>query len=189
MDIRLKEGPEGPLKGIKVIDITTQITGPLCSQQLGDLGADVIKVEPLHGEVARWMTPPLKAGLTGYFCQINRNKRSLTVDMKNPDGLEVIRKLAATADVLVENFRGGVPDKLGIGYKDLKPLNDRLIYASITGFGNSGPNAKQPAAQAVQYATGNIPLVGTDQHEVTGLSFQPICKLLEEFGGEILRDG
>jgi len=145
MDIRLNEAPEGPLKGIRVIDITSMITGPLCSQQLGDLGADVIKIEPLHGEVARWMAPPQKAGLTGFYAQLNRNKRSLALDLKSPDGIEIIRKLAAGADIVVENFRGGVPDRLGIGYENLRALNERLIYVSITGFGPSGPYAKRPA--------------------------------------------
>jgi crotonobetainyl-CoA:carnitine CoA-transferase CaiB-like acyl-CoA transferase len=133
------------LRGIRVIDITTMITGPLCSQQLGDLGADVIKIEPLHGEVSRWLVPPQKAGLTGFYSQLNRNKRSLAVDLKHPEGIAIIRKLAENADILVENFRGGVPDRLGIGYQDLRPLNERLIYVSITGFGPSGPYADQPA--------------------------------------------
>lgn len=145
MDIRLNKTPEGPLKGIRVIDITSMVTGPMCSQQLGDLGADVIKIEPLHGEVARWMAPPQKAGLTGFYSQLNRNKRSLALDLKSPAGIEIIHKLAATADVLVENFRGGVPDRLGISYDDLKPLNEELIYVSITGFGPSGPYAERPA--------------------------------------------
>src|SRR5210317_1623728 len=99
MDIRLEQQPQGPLKGIRIIDITTMITGPLCSQQLGDLGADVIKVEPLHGEVSRWLAPPHKAGLSGFYSQLNRNKRSLAVDLKNPEGVAVIRKLAETADI------------------------------------------------------------------------------------------
>jgi crotonobetainyl-CoA:carnitine CoA-transferase CaiB-like acyl-CoA transferase len=145
MDVRLSQSPEGPLKGIRVIDITSMITGPMCSQQLGDLGADVIKIEPVHGEVARWMAPPQKAGLTGFYSQLNRNKRSLALDLKNPEGIEIVKKLAASADILVENFRGGVPDRLGIGYEDLKPLNERLIYVSITGFGPTGPYSDQPA--------------------------------------------
>ena len=145
MDVRLSQSPQGPLKGIRVIDITAMITGPMCSQQLGDLGADVIKIEPVHGEVARWMAPPQKAGLTGFYSQLNRNKRSLAVDLKNPEGIAVIKKLAESADILVENFRGGVPDRLGIGYKDLRPLNERLIYVSITGFGPTGPYSDQPA--------------------------------------------
>ncbi len=144
MNIQLSGDSQGPLKGIRVIDITAQITGPLCSQQLGDLGADVIKIEPLHGEIARWMAPPQKAGLTGYYCQMNRNKRSLAVDLKSPDGLEIIKKLAADADVLVENFRSGVTDRLGFGYEVLKSINPKLIYVAITGFGNSGPYSHKP---------------------------------------------
>ena len=145
MDVKLSGSAQGPLKGIRVIDITSMITGPLCSQQLGDLGADVIKIEPTHGEVARWMAPPQAAGLTGFYAQANRNKRSLALDLKNPEGIAIIKTLVADADILVENFRGGVPDRLGIGYDDLRALNDRLIYVSITGFGPSGPYADQPA--------------------------------------------
>ena len=96
MDIKLSGTPQGPLKGIRVIDITSMITGPLCSQQLGDLGADVIKIEPTHGEISRWMAPPQKAGLTGFYTQMNRNKRSLALDLKSPEGIDIIRKLAET---------------------------------------------------------------------------------------------
>ena len=145
MDVQLSHLPQGPLKGIRVIDITSMITGPLCSQQLGDLGADVIKIEPTHGEVARWMAPPQKAGLTGFYTQMNRNKRSLTVDLKNPEGIAIIKKLVESADILVENFRGGVPDRLGIGYEDLRLVNDKLIFVSITGFGPTGPYSHKPA--------------------------------------------
>ena len=145
MDVQLSDYPQGPLRGIRVIDITSMITGPLCSQQLGDLGADVIKIEPTHGEVARWMAPPQKAGLTGFYTQMNRNKRSLTVDLKNPEGIAIIKKLVESADILVENFRGGVPDRLGIGYEDLRLVNDKLIFVSITGFGPTGPYSHKPA--------------------------------------------
>ncbi|WP_101758267.1 CaiB/BaiF CoA-transferase family protein [Oceanicoccus sp. KOV_DT_Chl] len=144
MDIKLSEPAQGPLQGLRVIDITAQITGPLCSQQLGDLGADVIKIEPMHGEIARWMAPPQKAGLTGYYCQMNRNKRSLALDLKSPEGLEVITRLASEADVLVENFRTGVTDRLGFGYDTLKALNPKLIYVAITGFGSTGPYSHRP---------------------------------------------
>ena len=145
MDIKLSDTPQGPLQGIRVIDITSMITGPLCSQQLGDLGADVIKIEPTHGEISRWMSPPQKAGLTGFYTQMNRNKRSLALDLKNPQGIAIVKKLAATADILVENFRGGVPDRLGIGYEELRKLNEKLIYVSITGFGPTGPYSHKPA--------------------------------------------
>jgi len=145
MDIKLSEAAAGPLAGIRVVDITSMITGPLCSQQLGDLGADVIKIEPTHGEVARWMAPPQKEGITGFYTQMNRNKRSLALDLKSEEGINIVKKLAAEADVLVENFRGGVPDRLGIGYKDLCTINDKLIYVSITGFGPTGPYSHKPA--------------------------------------------
>lgn len=145
MDVKLNESPDGPLKGIRVLDVTTMITGPLCSQMLGDLGADVIKVEPAHGDISRWMMPPEKNGLTGFYCQMNRNKRCLALNLQAPEGVEVLKRLAADVDVLVENFRGGVADRLGIGWDALKPLNERLIYASITGFGPSGPYSRRPA--------------------------------------------
>lgn len=145
MDVKLSGPPAGPLHGIRVIDITSMITGPLCSQQLGDLGADVIKIEPTHGEISRWMAPPQKAGLTGFYTQMNRNKRSLALDLKHPEGIAIIKKLAETADILVENFRGGVPDRLGFGYEELRQLNDKLIYVSITGFGPTGPYSHKPA--------------------------------------------
>ena len=161
MDIRLTATPEGPLKGIRVIDITSMISGPMCSQQLGDLGADVIKIEPTHGEVARWLVPPQKAGLTGFYSQLNRNKRSLALDLKNPRGIAIIKKLVASADVLVENFRGGVTARLGLAYEDLKPLNDRLIYVSITGFGPSGPYSDRPAYDPIaQGLVGMMPIQG-----------------------------
>ena len=160
MDVNLSGSPDGPLKGIRVIDITSMITGPLCAQQLGDLGADVIKIEPTHGEISRWMAPPQKAGLTGYYTQMNRNKRSLALDLKSPEGITIIKKLAQSADIL-ENFRGGVCDRLGIGYDALRALNDRLIYVSITGFGPTGPYADRPAYDPIaQGLVGMMPIQG-----------------------------
>ena len=145
MDITLDGQSSGPLKGLRVLDVTSMITGPLCSQMLGDLGAEVIKIEPTHGEVARWMMPPERGGLTGFYCQMNRNKRSLALNLQSPEGVAVLKTLAESADLLVENFRGGVADRLGIGYEDLKPLNERLIYVAITGFGPTGPYCERPA--------------------------------------------
>lgn len=161
MDVKLSDAAQGPLKGIRVIDITSMITGPMCSQQLGDLGADVIKIEPTHGEISRWLAPPQKAGLTGFYAQMNRNKRSLALDLKHPRGIAIIKKLAETADILVENFRGGVPDRLGIGYNDLRALNERLIFVSITGFGPSGPYSHKPAYDPIaQGLVGMMPIQG-----------------------------
>tara|TARA_B100001540_G_scaffold316835_1_gene347776 strand:- start:1193 stop:2410 length:1218 start_codon:yes stop_codon:yes gene_type:complete len=144
MDIKLDQPAEGPLAGIRVLDITGMITGPLCGQHLGDLGADVIKIEPLHGEVARWMAPPQQAGLSGFYAQQNRNKRSLAVDLKHPEGIALIKRLAADADLLLENFRAGVADRLGIGYEALRADNERLIYLAISGFGPDGPYSDRP---------------------------------------------
>ena len=127
MDIKLSDTPQGPLQGIRVIDITSMITGPLCSQQLGDLGADVIKIEPTHGEISRWMSPPQNAGLTGFYTQMNRNKRSLCVDLKSEAGKELVLKLVDKADVVIENFRPGTMDRLGFGYDVLEARNERLI--------------------------------------------------------------
>jgi crotonobetainyl-CoA:carnitine CoA-transferase CaiB-like acyl-CoA transferase len=161
MDIELSGSPQGPLTGIRVIDITSMITGPLCAQQLGDLGADVIKIEPTYGEISRWMAPPQKAGLTGFYTQMNRNKRSLALDLKSPEGITIIKKLAESADILVENFRGGVVDRLGIGCDALRALNDRLIYVSITGFGPTGPYADRPAYDPIaQGLVGMMPIQG-----------------------------
>ena len=161
MDVRLDEPAQGPLSGIRVVDITSMVTGPICSQQLGDLGAEVTKIEPIHGEVARWMAPPQKAGLTGFYSQANRNKRSLALDLKSPQGIDIVKKLATEADILVENFRGGVPDRLGIGYDDLRALNDRLIYVSITGFGPTGPYADRPTYDPIaQGLVGMMPIQG-----------------------------
>ena len=115
MDINLDTPTEGPLKGIRVLDVTSMITGPLCSQMLGDLGADVIKIEPTHGEVSRWMMPPEKGGLTGFYCQMNRNKRSLALNLQSEEGLGVLLKLVEDADILVENFRARVAERLGFG--------------------------------------------------------------------------
>jgi len=114
MDVKLSEAPQPPLKGIRIIDVTSMIAGPMCSQQPGDPGADVTKTEPTHGEIARWLAPPQNAGRTGFYTQMNRNKRSLALDLKDPPGIAIIKKLAEAADILVENFRGGEPDRVGI---------------------------------------------------------------------------
>src|SRR5439155_2531902 len=133
------------LDGIKVIDLAINYAGPATSMYLADQGAEVIKVERrLTGDTARRSgnTPFLKLN-SRPFMAVNRGKRSITVDITKPDGQEVVRDLAGRADVLVENFRPGVMDRLGIGYDALAALNPRLIYASVTAYGTKGPYAKQ----------------------------------------------
>jgi len=128
-----------PLEGLTVLDLSTQLSGPYCSMLLGDLGADVIKVErPGQGDDARAF-PPFVNGESAPFMTFNRNKRSLTLDLKQPAGREICLRLAARADVFLENFRAGAAERLGLGYAHISAVNPRLIYCSISGFGQTGP--------------------------------------------------
>ena len=155
--------PPGPCAGLRVVDFSSVVSGPLCTQILGDLGADVVKVEALHGDFSRLAGGTPHAGLTGFFAQLNRNKRSLAVDLKTDAGREVARDLAAGADVVVENFRPGVSDRLGIGCDDLRARNPRLVYVAISGFGPTGPYADHPAYDhIIQALTGFMPIQGGD---------------------------
>lgn len=128
------------LEGIKVLDLSRTLAGPYCSMLLGDMGADIIKVEqPQKGDESRYFTPPVWNGESCYFLAANRNKRSISIDIKSPEGKEIINKLAKEADILIENFRTGALDRLGLGYEDMKKINSQLIYCSISGFGRTGP--------------------------------------------------
>jgi crotonobetainyl-CoA:carnitine CoA-transferase CaiB-like acyl-CoA transferase len=149
MDIMLGGTARGPLAGLRVLDVSTVVSGPLCTQVLGDLGADVWKVEGPRGDSTRMMGPPFRGGYTPIFAQFNRNKRSLVVDLKRPEALAVLRRLAGRADVLVENFRPGVMDRLGLGYETLAADNPGLVYVSINGFGSDGPYRDLPAYDGV----------------------------------------
>lgn len=142
---------QGPMSGIRVLDLTRVIAGPYAGQILGDLGADVIKVERRgEGDDIRRVGPPWMRDAEGkpteestYYQSVNRNKRSITIDYTVPEGAELIRKLAAEADVLIENYRTGTLAKYGLGYEDLCPINPRLVYCSLTGFGQTGPYAER----------------------------------------------
>jgi formyl-CoA transferase len=129
------------LEGIRVVDQTQVMAGPTCTMLLADMGAEVIKVEPPGGEHMRHGELELKPGVAAPFLAVNRGKKSLTVDLKQPAGVEILRRLAATADVLVENYRPGVAARLGVDYATLAALNPRLVYCSISGFGQTGPYA------------------------------------------------
>lgn len=132
----------GPLSGIRVLDLSRVLAGPYCAMTLGDLGAEVIKVErPDRGDDTRAWGPPWAGGESAYYLSINRNKQSITVDLKSPDGQEIIRELASKSDIVVENFRHGALEKLGIGYEQLSALNPGLIWATISGYGPTGPLA------------------------------------------------
>ena len=145
-----------PLKGIKVIDMTRFLSGPYCTMVLADFGAEVIKVEtPKTGDDARQQGPFIN-GESGYYLSINRNKKSITVDTKTPEGVQLIKDLVKDADVIVENFKAGLMDKLGLGYEELKKVNPGIIMTSISGFGQTGPYKDRPAFDAVVQAMGGI---------------------------------
>lgn len=127
------------LAGIRVLDLSRLLPGPFCSLILADLGADVIKVEdPKGGDYLRW-APPYQKSLGAMFCALNRNKKSIAIDLKRTDGVALFRQLATTADVVLESFRPGVMDRLGVGYEALKALNPGLVYCAISGYGQDGP--------------------------------------------------
>ena len=147
---------EKALSGIKIIDLSRLLTGPYCTMNLADLGADVIKVEvPGRGDDAR-LFGPFANGESGYFMTLNRNKRSITLDLRVPEGQAVLKDLIKDADVVLENFTIGTMEKWGIGYEQLQQLNPRLIFASITGFGQFGPYAKRVAFDAIAQAMGGL---------------------------------
>ena len=131
-----------PLEGVRVLDLTNVMAGPYCTMVLGDLGAEVIKVESLDGDSTRNFEP--KVNDESYcFAVLNRNKKSIAIDLKSPAGKEIVLKLAAQADIAIENFRPGVVKKLGIAYEDLKKVNPGIIYASMSGFGQTGPYGRK----------------------------------------------
>jgi crotonobetainyl-CoA:carnitine CoA-transferase CaiB-like acyl-CoA transferase len=129
------------LEGLRVIDQTQVMAGPTCAMLLADLGADVIKVEPPEGETTRHLEPAIAPGMSGAFVAVNRNKRGITLDLKQRSGAETLKRLVVTADVLVENYRPGVARRLGVDYATLRAMNPRLVYCSISGFGQTGPYA------------------------------------------------
>ena len=139
------------LKGIRVLDLTHAHAGPICTLYMAAMGADVIKVEPKWGEMTR-MFPPLVKGQSPYFLFLGRGKKGVTLDLKNPEGNDIFKELVKGADVVMENFSPGTMDRLGLGYDVLKEINPKIIYASISGFGHTGPWVKRksfdPIAQA-----------------------------------------
>ncbi|WP_372765351.1 CaiB/BaiF CoA transferase family protein, partial [Litorivivens sp.] len=156
-----------PLAGIRVLDLTHMLSGPFCTMTLADLGADMIKVEPLSGEGTRKLlaTDPRNSidGMGAYFITLNRNKRTMSMDLKTERGLELFYELVAKSDVVINNFAAGVPSKLKIDYEHLSKINPKIITCSITGFGEQGPGAKRPAFdQVAQAFGGGMSITGED---------------------------
>jgi crotonobetainyl-CoA:carnitine CoA-transferase CaiB-like acyl-CoA transferase len=149
MDIDLGGEPRGPLAGVRVIDASAVVSGPMCGQILGDLGADVIKVESPVGDITRHLGPEGQTTLSGLYVQYNRNKRSVVLDLKCEAGRDAFLKLTDGADVVLENYRPGVADRLGVGFDAIRARNPGIVYVAISGYGPDGPYAEQPAYDMV----------------------------------------
>ena len=172
--------PTGPLRGIRVLDLTGILFGPLAAQTLGDWGAEVIKIEPLAGDNWRNSGQFRNRGMSGQFMMVNRNKRSLALDLKHPSGKAVLRRLIPTVDALVSNVRPAALARLGFSYEVCEKLNPRLVYASATGFGQDGPWAARPAFDEIaQAASGLASAMGSDDEPafVPSLIGDKICGL------------
>jgi crotonobetainyl-CoA:carnitine CoA-transferase CaiB-like acyl-CoA transferase len=151
----------GPLSGIRILDFTQFLSGPYGTQILADMGADVIKVEAPMGDLSRVVPPHFVEGDSAYYLAINRNKRSIVIDLKTPEGVELARRLAGECDVVIENNRPGVMERLGLGHEALMAQYPRLVYCSISGFGQTGPGRDLPAYDiVVQALSGGMSLTG-----------------------------
>jgi formyl-CoA transferase len=159
--VSARTGRTGPLAGVRVLDLTAVVLGPIATMILGDWGADVIKLEPPEGDLMRANGVSRHPGMSSIFLAINRNKRSLAIDLKRPEGVAAVRSLLPTVDVLVHNMRTAAIDRLGLGAAACMALNPRLVYAMATGFGEDGPDAGKPAFDdVIQAACGLAALIG-----------------------------
>jgi crotonobetainyl-CoA:carnitine CoA-transferase CaiB-like acyl-CoA transferase len=154
----------GSLAGLRAVDFSTTIAGPHCARMLADMGAEVIKIETAEGETMR-SRPPMRNGCSTAFGQLNVGKKSLVLDLKSPQGIDAVRRLVTSADILVENFRPGVMHRLRLDYATLRALNPKLIYCSISGYGQTGPSAELPAYAPVIHAASG--------YDMAHLSYQP----------------
>ena len=164
-----------PLQGVRVIDFSKILAGPLCTQYLADLGAEVIKVEPIGtgDDTRHW--PPFESGVGTVFLSVNRNKNSLAIDLKSPAGLEACRRLAKVSDVAVESFSPGVAERLGVGYEDLKAINPRIVYCSISGYGTVGPMREGKGYDVIlQSFTGMLSITGEPGGNPVRSPFSPV---------------
>jgi crotonobetainyl-CoA:carnitine CoA-transferase CaiB-like acyl-CoA transferase len=154
----------GSFHGLRVLDFSTTIAGPHCTRMLADMGAEVIKIESVEGETMR-TRPPVRGGFSSLFGQLNSGKKSLVLDLKSPDAIDAIRRFVGGADIVVENFRPGVMRRLKLDYASLRELNPKLIYCSISGYGQTGPSAELPAYAPVIHAASG--------YDMAHLAYQP----------------
>src|ERR1700739_1985079 len=169
MDAR--ETMTAPLDGVRVLDFSIMLAGPYCARLLADVGADVIKIEPPEGDDMR-LRAPLREGQSTYFGQLNAGKRSLALDLKSEEAIKLVHGLVADADILVENFRPGVMDRLGLGYEALRVINPRLIYCAVSGFGQNGPERGTAAFDGkLQAMSGIMSITGHEDKGPTRAGF------------------
>lgn len=179
-------GRELLLSGVSVLDFTRILAGPYCTMLLGDLGAEVLKIEPPKGDDSRYWGPPFVDGESAYFLAVNRNKKSLTLDLKIPEALAIVLSLADQSDVVIENFRPGTMERLGLGYQALRARNRRLVYCSISGYGQSGPLRERPGYDAVIQGEGGwMGLTG----EPRGMPMKVGASLADIFTGMMAGEG
>src|SRR5918911_4775100 len=163
----------GPLHGFRIVDLTSNVSGPLATMILGDQGAEVIKVEPPGGDSTR-SGANRRGGFSAGFLNNNRNKRSIVLDLKNPRALEALKRLAAGADAFVQNYRPGVADRLGVGEEAVRAVSPRIVYVSISGFGERGPYAEKPAYDPVIQGFTGLATIQAGSGEGRPRRFRPI---------------
>lgn len=163
----------GPLQGIRILDFTHVLSGPFATTLLGDMGADIIKIEAPFGDRTRLASPPSQNGESSYFFCVNRNKRSISLDLKKPESIEIMKRIVVDCDVVVENFRPGVMDRLGLGYDVLTALKLDLIYTSMSAFGKTGPYKDRPGFELIiQALTGLIDITTSKGGEPAKIQVQ-----------------
>ncbi len=178
--------PRSPLSGVTVLDLSRILAGPYCTMVLGDLGAEVLKVEPPDGDDSRGWGPPFVEGESAYFLAVNRNKKSVCINLKRASGRDLLHRLAGKADVLVENFRPGTLDRLGFSYETIRLARPEIIYCSISGYGHSGPLRQRPGYDAVMQGEGGwMSLTG----ELDGPPLKVGASLADIFAGTMAAQG
>ena len=164
----------GPLQGVKVLELGHVMAGPVCGMMLADMGAEVIKVEKIAGgDDSRRMVPPRIKDESAAFLMLNRNKRGIAVDLKSPEGIEIVKRLIGGTDILIENFRLGTMERLGLGYDDAQKLNPALIYCSLSGFGRTGPYAARGGFDLVAQGMSGLMSITGNRHDETPVKVGP----------------
>lgn len=164
----------GPLQGVKVLELGHVMAGPVCGMMLADMGAEVIKLEKIAGgDDTRRMVPPRIKGESAAFLMLNRNKRGIAVDLKAPQGIEIVKRLIGTTDILIENFRLGTMERLGLGYEDAQKLNPGLIYCALSGFGRTGPYAARGGFDLVAQGMSGLMSITGARHDDTPIKVGP----------------